>query len=376
MSYRIERDMREYLPCLTEEDQRIIDQLPSAFVLPNVPYVVQEQQHFSASAVVQMLGLIYNLTVGTQTAIASAGGWSNWSTYTHSTYKEMFSRYMVDLGLWTAQYYPMSFVATKMGSGLEATKFIRANAEYFSTFDFNIFKAMLLKRRAPVKLRVHFSTNEYPMSSAMAEKIDMAGHCVLLVGWNDLGFVVHDPWNRSTWGGTRGGAYITIPYAELKYSLSFVNYSLEEADPIEPGDNIKAIVYKTPDVVTYGSTITVEAEWNWPGIKNYSLKGIRVRDISATLTVGGGATIVGSPTIVLPASNVLVPGGYVRAKWSVIVPSTTGSYHSDVTFEGTFVYPAIPWESLPEKTAAVSRVAMNRFCVFDPAYLATAGVMP
>lgn len=318
----------------------------------------------------------YGVSIGTQTAIATAAGWSTWSSYTHKTYKEMFSRYLVDIGLWTAQYYPMSFVATKMGSGIEATKFIRANAEYFSAFDFNLFKAMVLKRRAPVKLRVHFTTREYPMTSAMAEKIDMTGHCVLLVGWNELGFVVHDPWDRAAWGGTRGGAYLTIPYDELKYSLSFVNYTLEEAEPIEPPDRIKAIVYKAPEVVTYGSTITVEAEWSWPGIKNYSLKGICVRDISVTLAVGGGATIVGSPTIILPAGTKLIPGGNVRARWSVIVPTTTGSYHSDVTFEGTFVYPAIPWESLTEKTAPVSQVAMNRFCVFDPTYLASAGIMP
>lgn len=359
---------------MEDADQRMINELPTSYVIPNVPYVVQQQQHYSASAVVQMIGQLLGVSVGTQSAIATAAGWDVPSAYTHATYKEVFSRYLVDIGIWSASYYPMSFVATAMGNGTDATAFIRGNSEVFSQFDFALFKLMLYKCKSPCKIRLHFTTDQYPMSAGLIEKIDMTGHCVLLVGWNEQGFVVHDPWDKAAWGGTRGGAYITIPYEELIHSLSVVNYTLEEAEPIRPPDAV--LVYKSPSVCTYGATVTIEAEWRWRGVKNFNLKGIRVRNISATLSVGGGASIIGPPTIVLPLTSLLLPGGYVRAKWSVVMPGTTGSYHSDVTFNGTRVFPAIPWEGFSDKTAAVSEVGRNRFQVFDPAYLSLAGVMP
>lgn len=374
MQTLLEKYIRSFFPDFSDDDHEILKNLPDKFILESVPYVKQEDKYLSGSAVAQMLFQFYGIPSSpnsTQNNIAINAGWDNYNNFTHVTFKENFSKYIITQGLLSSDYYPQHFIARKLGDGLQATKFIRENSDFISKFDFQLFRLFLYKLRRPLKIRLHFNEDHYPMPEDMLQKIDMSGHCALIVGYDSDGFIFHDPWDRDSWGGTRGGAFTVISYEELMYRFQMVNYSLEAPDPNG------TLIVKIPvvqDAVVNNSTIVVKAILEWPGVKGYSLNGIHVNNITASITVGGDLQVHGGVNNI-QANQILVPGDYIEVEWQIDTGAGLGSYPIYVTFNGNYVYPAIPWENLTELDYPVSFSAKSRLCVFDSNYLVIAGIV-
>src|SRR5262249_31477730 len=146
---------------------------------------------------------------------AAKAGWELPRQLGHESFSENLMHVLLtEHSLLSAQYYPAGHIGPKIGNGVESTDFIRTNLPLLAPIDFMFFKAVLFSRKAPAFIRVPFSTHQYPMAEEVARYLDVAGHCMLLLGWDKEGFFLHDPWPASTAIAGRGGANVHIPYRE------------------------------------------------------------------------------------------------------------------------------------------------------------------
>lgn len=206
----------DFLPTLSSS---LSQQLPEELRL-DVPYIHADEPHLSGAAVAQMLARFHELDVRwTQSQIADTAGWAL-TDYDHSTFREKLDRILANAGLLVSSYYPAAHVARAVGNGLEATRIIRRNYPAFQERDYEFFRALLSEAKSPLVARVHFTTAHYPMSEEMAEKLDMSGHCVLIVGYDRTGFIIHDPWRVDEWGGYMVVHIGTYPSNTSRYTRS------------------------------------------------------------------------------------------------------------------------------------------------------------
>lgn len=361
-------EIKSFYPCISLTDLELLENLPKELQL-DVSYIVQEEKYYSGVAVFQMMCAFNGMSYDSQSAIADQAGWDDYTTFNHATFKENFSHFLIDNGIPSTDYYPAQFVGSKVGNGVVATNIIRGNNEATSTIDFEILKLHLAKLRRPLKVRLHFTLSHYTMTESMAQYLDMSGHCALLVGYNEKGFIFHDPWD-TTWGGTNGGAYVTYSYSDLMYLFQMVNYSKEEADP---GGLFYSEIPVVKTACLTNSTIEVQTVLKWEGVLGYSLKGIKAQNIVVELITDSNLTVIGSSTVSL--EDILVPGGSLITNWKLSTGSASRSFPIEVKYTLEYVYPAIPWESLDEKTQTFIVKSENRICLFNESYLEDAGVL-
>jgi hypothetical protein len=357
----IVKQIRGFLPPLTGDEENFIANLPSTFQL-EVPYIKQEQKHWSGAACLQMLLQFYGFPLIPQEEIVRDAGWSDWHNFGHSTFKEKLLDYAIKQGFLVSQYYPALYVASALRDGYAATDFIRSNTVNFCSVDFEYFKALLVSRNAPSYVRLHFTKDDYPMDEPMIEKLDMSGHCVLLVGYDSEGFIYHDPWNSDLWGGKGGGAYIHKPYKELIDPAKHVNYSL---DFIGNVDCLQAKFLGVKESVYAEKEITITVECSWSGLTGVCGDWYALTELSAQLSVGRTFTCTESRQQKAEISK-LVPGQSVSFSWKVNVGKEEGSFPVDVEVAGSITTPVIPWEDHGNGvTSKVAAKAHSRVCVFN-----------
>lgn len=362
----IEIKIRSMLPEITPEMKNLVQNLPEDYML-EVPFVYQEQHHWSGAAVVKMVTEYFGVDTGTQEDIVKDAGWEDWRKFNHSTFKEKMSEYFLNKNFVTSEYYPSKYVASKMENGIIATDFIRSNIETFTKIDFEYFKAFLVSREAPLIARLHFTKYQYPMDERLIQRLDYSGHCVLIVGYNKDGFIIHDPWNKDLWGGERGGSYSLVTYKSLKL-MPFVNYSLDCCIAV---DKLKVYFEEVKESVHSGKEIKLSLVCEWPGISDLD-DWHKLSPVKAELHLNPAFSQVSNAIQV--SREELLPGKKIFFEWYINVGDQEGSYPVDVDVSGRINAPKIPWEQSSEEiNAPISAHAHKRICVFEKNFLMNLG---
>lgn len=334
----------EMLPKLSKEESHILDNLPPHFKI-DAPFFKQTEKHLCGAACVQMLQAFYGDAVTDQRSIANIANWNNWKYFNHESFAEDFDRVMARLNFLPSRYYPGAFVLPRYKTGAEGADFIVENREIFADLDFSFFKALLIKLKSPLLCRIHFVTEEYPMPEDMVEKIDNSGHCLLMVGYDENGFIFHDPWDKSQWGGIRGGEYTNISYHFLTNIRPLVNCCKEQTEPFTKIESWFEIPRKA---VMQGRVIDLVLNVRWPGLEGILSKSAPASDLSAFLRVPSKISCLNSPLSKAKSSTFNV-GSTHQFAWSIDLGQNTGSYEIDASISCSLDIPAYGWEQHAKK---------------------------
>jgi len=356
--------LRSMLPPLSVEETDFIENLPVTFKI-ECPYFVQEEKHFSGAACVQMLCAFHGDSVPDQRDVASMAGWDNWRFQNHESLSEDLVRHMARRNFIPAIYYPGRHVLPKFPVGIDGVDFISGNRDTMAEVDFSYFKALLVNSQAPLFIRVHFDTTMYPMPEEMAQRLDHTGHGVIIVGYNENGFIINDPWNKADWGGTRGGKESFISFYELRHSVPTVNCCLDLAEQFT---KLQAF-FEAPHVAVFQNRdIDIDVVVQSIGIKGIQSDIYALEDISVTLRFWDGL-ICRSPLRV-QAADKLLPGTEVRLPISITTGDRTGSYPIYARIQGTLNIPAYPWEEMGRtESITIFRDIATRIDIKDKEWL-------
>lgn len=355
---------RSYLPQLSKEEQDFVNSLPTSYKL-HVPYFAQEQKHWSGAAVAKMLHAYHRKESEEQSAIAAEAGLEDWRSTNHETLKEDFVRYMVRKNYVPSVYYPGRYVLPQFKTGIEGADFIAENYELVNDVGFLYFKALMVKARAPVMVRIHFHTGMYPMPEEMAAVIDTCGHALLLVGYDESGFFVHDPWNMQEWGGSHGGRDMHVSYDELA-ARPTVNCCLGQ---VEEFSVLKAEIDYPRVAIVPGRDIEIVLRVEIPGIGGISSDIYPIEGFTAQLRLGDPLQLR-SPSVTTTAMPRLFSGARATCKWTVNTGSKPGSYPIEVLVRAPLQLKSFGWEkNAVDEVISVSTVARRRLDVKDKGWI-------
>lgn len=329
---------RSFLPKLRPEEQSFLDALPEEYYV-DVPYFAQEQLHWSGAAVAQMLRAFHEKVEIPQSVIAHEAGFDEWRSFNHETLKEDFVRYMAKRGYVPSLYYPGRYVLPQFKTGVEGADFIACNYELVNDVGFSYFKALLVSSGAPVCIRVHFNTSMYPMSEEMASILDSCGHGLVIVGYNSKGFIVHDPWNRDSWGGTHGGKDQFISYHELA-SRPSVNCCLGCVESYVP---LSVEIDYPRRAIHQNRSLELVLKVGVPGIHGITSDIYPLFDAAAEIKVGAPLSVKGSTVRKLSDAAVLGGSNHEFA-WTIDTGPQKGSFPVEATFRVSVKIPAFQWE--------------------------------
>ena len=347
------------LPKLSNEETLILENLPQSRKI-DAPYFKQSEKHLCGAACVQMLQAYHGDPITDQKSIAYIANWQDWRRFNHESFAEDFDRVMARLNFLPSRYYPGAFVLPRYETGAEGADFIVENREIFAEIDFSFFKALLVKLKTPLLCRVHFVSEEYPMPDAMIEKIDNSGHCLLMIGYDDDGFIFHDPWDKEQWGGVRGGENTKISYHFLQNIRPLVNCCKEQ---IEPYSKLLSWFEIPRRAVMQGRKIDLVLNVAWPGLSGILSKTAPAHSLSAQIKVPKGVNCLSSTTISSQSSKFTV-GSTHQFVWSIDLGQDTGSYEIDAAISCSVTIPAYPWEQhAKEEVITVHSRAVTRLDV-------------
>lgn len=360
----------ELLPGLSRTEAELVASLPDQFHLANVPYVEQEKPHWSGAAVAQMLALHHGQPPLEQIELAAKAGWELPAQLGHESFSENLMHVLLtEHSLLSAQYYPAGHIAPKIGDGIQSTDFIRTNLPLLASVDFVFFKAVVFARKAPAVVRIHFSTQQYPMPDEIAQKLDIAGNCMLLVGWDKEGFILHDPWPKSGAMRGRGGADVHITYTELVEKFPIVNCS---ADMVMAVDQFEAFLPPTRVALYPGRDVEMDVVVRWPGMRSISLDRCFVKDIETELNSMG--SLIPSNASVAFDGAVLRPGEEMRLTTLVNTGDSEGSFGIEARTRAVTVINKFPW--VPDSKQLrfpISTSFENRLCVMSKDFFGSYG---
>lgn len=352
-----------YLPSLTADEQSIIDKLPTEYHL-TVPYHAQEQQHYSGAAVAQMIHEFHNREIIPQAQIAKDANLEDWTKVNHETLKEDFVRYMADWNYVPAVYYPGRYVLPQFPSGVDGADFIASNYEMVNDVGFQYFKALLVETKSPVMVRIHFNTDMYPMPEEMAQVLDTCGHALLIVGYNEQGFIVHDPWDVGAWGGTHGGANQFCSYEDMA-SHPTVNCCLGMVSSYVP---FRAKIDYPRMAIHQNREIEIVLHVDLPGVFGITSDIYPINLVHASLTGGGKLSIPSAKG----SSNkpTIFAGQKASFTWKLHTGPDTGSFPLEVDVEALLQIPAFGWEKgAKNETKKLRFTVKRRLDVKDLAWL-------
>lgn len=335
----VQKQALSMLPQLSSDERAFLNNLPNKYCL-EVPYFKQTEKHFCGAACVQMAQAFFSDPVIDQKALAYLAGWSDWRHFNHETFAEDFERLIARLNFLPARYYPGAFVLSNFETGAEGADFIVGNRELFADIDFSYFKALLCNSRTPLMCRVHFVSSEYPMPEEMIQKIDNSGHSLLMVGFDEQGFIFHDPWDLEAWGGLRGGPYTKISYDFLKHIRPLVNCCKESVEPIT---KINSYFEIPRQAVIQGRTIDVVLNVEWPGLTNILIKSAPASDLSAIL-YGPKGLKLNSTATQRCLNQEFRAGSSEQLKWTIDLGDQVGSFEIDAAISCSLRIPAYLWE--------------------------------
>jgi hypothetical protein len=314
--------------------------LPKSLLL-DVPYIKQEKVHYSGAACAQMILKNLGRTPPSQDEIMSALGAKDFRGLKHESFEVSLSEVMAKFcQVLPAHYSPAIHIAPKMGDGVAATDFIRGmpQIQHISRHDFYVFKRLMLARNAPIHVRIHFTTDIYPMPDEVAQYLDVTGHCIVIVGYNEQGFIVHDPWDSSAFGGARGGANRIMSYQELHNVTIMVNCSLEDG-PTEDRmgvyfEHLQKAVYPNRDIP--GRVVVY-----WPGIEGVCADRWVLGDVFAEFSSDSDITF--KDRFVHLENFNLKSGQTKYVDYEINTGNTLGSYQISVKIRARMICPEFPW---------------------------------
>jgi hypothetical protein len=337
-SKTLEEQLSSMMPALTGSDADLVENLPSEYAL-EVPHFYQDEQHWCGAACVQMLQAYHGDEVLSQAQIASLAGWRDWRRLNHESFAEDLDRLLARLNFLPARYYPGAYILREFSTGVEGGDFIMANRERVSEIDFRFFKAMILAAGGPALCRIHFSTDEYPMDEPLAERLDNAGHCLVMTGWSKRGFLFNDPWNYERWGGRRAGTRVEISYEDLTNVRPLVNCC---KDSVEPDTKLRMRLEEPRRALIHGRDVELRAIVEWPGVGGLLARSYALTDVSARLFVPEGFTVRGPE--IQKAERELRPGSSLGFSWPINLGEKIGSKAVFAEVLGSLTIPAFPWE--------------------------------
>lgn len=334
----LEQQLRSMLPLYDEfiENKGI----PEEYFL-DVPFEYQEQVHYSGAACARMVLKYLDRAPPSQDEIMEALGARDYRGLKHESFEislsEVAAKYAQIL---PAHFSPAIHIAPKMQNGIAATDFIRSmpQVRYISDHADYIFKRVLVSRRAPIIVRIHFTTDLYPMGEEVARYLDVTGHALVIVGFNRDGFIVHDPWDASSFGGQRGGPNRKISYEELRDVTVMVNCSLKD----EPSwDRLGLYVEHLQRAVFPERTIQGNVVLYWPGIEEVPADRWVITDVNAKFSTGSDIRFR-SQNVNLTQFN-LRPGQIRHIPFVIETGRTLGSHQIKVDVSARLRCCSFPW---------------------------------
>lgn len=355
-------NLSSYLWQPNKEEEEIVNNLPEEFKI-DVPYYVAEKMHWSGPACGQMFFEFHGRPVPSQEEIAEEMGIQTWKHMNHESLEEDFIRFMAKRNFVPGIYFPALKLRPHFEISEEMGDFMYKNAEDIAGYDWSFFKAMLVKDKSPVFIRIHFTTDDYNMSEEMAEILDNVGHGVMIVGYNTEGFIIHDPWNKDKWGGNKGGANTLLTYEQMMGPNLPVNSTKDFMLTLNP---LKAC-FRIPNHIPFPEKdieITLK-------VKNCGLNGIqgdyyKLKDIQGILR--SERNLVISEGVSIASSSELLPGGETEISWKFNTGSKIGSVPLSAKIQATLELPCRPWErnNLKSETVTISTEAKIRIDVKNP----------
>jgi hypothetical protein len=153
----------------------------------------------------------------------------------------------------------------------------------------------------------------------------MAPHYRVVVGYNATHIILHDPWNKTAWGGEYGGQYLALNYTEFLQLWNYSNYwglfvhpwiLLVEAHIVEPDlyHIIANITYPVPTVFMN---------------ETYAASSAKI-----TINLPAGTSLTQGSNPQLLDSGTFNPGASTQVNWTVRIDSP-GLYSITVKASGT-----------------------------------------
>lgn len=352
-----ESDAKKYFPKPTRTDMALFQALPDEFSL-SVPYIQQETRSGSGSACLQMLCAFHGLDASKGVKLLSKSE-ANWKQFNHETLEEDFTRVALQVGLLPYVYYPGRFVLPKFREGFEGADFIAKNFSLVSPFDRHLMKAAIFSSRSPLFARIHFATDEYRMPESMASVLDTSGHALLLCGWNKEGFLVHDSWRSSKWGGYGGGEYRLLTYKRLSEMKPLVNCCAEASVAFLP---LNGFVRAWENAVFENRDMPIRFQLETPVLPSYYLNYV-TWDYAFGLRSSKNVRIRTSPKQLSYQAAHDSKGAIVS--WEINTGPKAGSHALAVNANAFGTYPVFPWETAKRSslTFSVSRTFHTRLDV-------------
>lgn len=331
----IRNRLRTLLPLWGEDHP-----LPERFIL-DVPYLAQEREYFSGAACVQMICAFHGRKYEEQSQIMQGLGVGDFRDIKHESFEVLISDYVSRKAqLLPSHYSPAIHIAPKMGDGIAATDFIRGQPQvrYISSHDYYVFKRLLTARNAPLIVRIHFTTDMYPMAEEIAERLDITGHAIVIVGYNEFGFIIHDPWDNSRFGGNRGGAQRLVPFNDFRDTHLMVNCSLEDA---EMADELGLHFEHLPQAVYPNRDISGRLALFWPGIEGVAANRWAIDDVIVDFSTASSINFHESRRSV---SNVSLRPGQIRyIPFTINTGDRIGSFQISAEVKARLVSPTFRW---------------------------------
>jgi len=150
------------------------------------------------------------------------------------------------------------------------------------------------------------------------------GHYRVVIGYNDTHIIMHDPWNVDLWGGTFGGANMSMSYSLF---LDLWNYSDNWGLLVQPLE----IEVAASSVSTEGN-FEILSEFTYPCPMHFDLSGYAIRHCKATVELPEGLELAPEETFVHSLGNIEA-GGSVQTSWSCLA-NKIGSYNISVVVTG------------------------------------------
>lgn len=350
------------------EEKALAEALPTEFRI-DVPHFVSERMHWSGPAYAQMHFKFYGRRVPSQAEIAADLGIVDWQFMNHESLEEDLLRFMAKRNFVPAIYFPAMKLRPHFEKAEEMGDFMYRNIEAISARDWNFVKALLVTQNAPVFLRIHFTTDDYPMPEEMAQRLDSVGHGVVAVGYNKFGFIINDSWDCERWGGSRGGKDMLLTYDELIGPNMLVNSTLDYMATFAP---LRAM-FRAPHQIPFPEKeIDLEVTVSTSGLRSIQGDHYALARLQGILRVHPNFSVV-EP--VCRTDGTLSPGETGTLRWRLNTGRLIGSFPVSAIVQASLNLPCRPWErnNRSDETVTICAEAKIRIDVKDPHWFAFYG---
>ena len=165
-------------------------------------------------------------------------------------------------------------------------------------------------------------------------------HYRVAVGYNETHIFLHDPWNKTAWGGTYGGPKTAINNTEFQTLWS---YSSNLAIFVHPWNLTCNIQLLEPDLFLITANIT------YPTPQAFANQQYTASSATAQIILPDGTTLVeGNPSEPIN-SGTFTPGSTTQINWTVKI-TTPGRYTITVRASGTISGNVSSHETYPNYT--------------------------